>query len=245
MISRARHNARNLALRRSIRETSTARAHGAPEPRAIYMQHHAAQPRTRTGKAISYQRPRARHAVFHSTYEYVTAMAAVDKSKEADAARCRRHPRHRHSAGVCPFCLRDRLSRLSAEVAKAASSQSPSSSSASSSPCSSTTGEGSAASAQPPPGRRARLGMLMRQEEQRDTTVASAAALGDVRDKEEAPEEKKTKVAARRNGFWARLQQQLQHGSWHRKDGCSMAHSKAVGEESAAAAPAKRPQALF
>uniref|UniRef100_A0A0E0L9E1 DUF740 family protein n=1 Tax=Oryza punctata TaxID=4537 RepID=A0A0E0L9E1_ORYPU len=182
-------------------------------------------------------------------------MAAVGKSKEADAARCRRHPRHRHAAGVCPFCLRDRLSRLSAEVASAASPSSPSSGS-SSSPCSST-GEGncSAASAQAPPvGRRARLGMLMRQEEQRETTTTTAVVLigaaghdkEEVAPAEEEEEKKKTKVAARRSGFWARLQQQLQHGSWHRKaDGCSLAHSKAVGEKAAAAAPAKRPPALF
>ncbi|XP_040381449.1 uncharacterized protein LOC121054793 [Oryza brachyantha] len=175
---------------------------------------------------------------------------AVGKSKEADAARCRRHPKHRHSAGVCPFCLRDRLSRLSVEVANAASSPSPPSSSVASSPCSSSTTTGSAASAQAPPFRRARLGMLMRQEEQRETTTTTAAAVGAGRDKEDAAaEEKKTKAAAaaaRRNGFWARLQQQLQHGSWHRKDGCSMAHSKAVGGKcSTAAAPAaKRPPAL-
>uniref|UniRef100_A0A0D9WNB9 Uncharacterized protein n=1 Tax=Leersia perrieri TaxID=77586 RepID=A0A0D9WNB9_9ORYZ len=162
-------------------------------------------------------------------------MAAVGKPKEADAARCRKHPKHRHSAGVCPFCLRDRLSRLSAE---AASSPSPpsSSSSASSSPCSSstTTGEGRA-QAQPPPCRRARLGTLMQQEQRETTTTTIALAAG--RDKEDEKKTKATATVTRRNGFWARLQQQLQHG-------CSLAHSKAVGEKTAAAAPAKRPPAL-
>ncbi|KAL5199731.1 hypothetical protein ABZP36_020934 [Zizania latifolia] len=173
-------------------------------------------------------------------------MAAVVKSKEADdaAVRCRRHPRHRHSAGVCPFCLRDRLSRLSAAAAANTTSPSPSSSTASS-PCSSTGEESVASSGQAPPCRRARLGALMRQE-QRETTATAAAALGAGREQQqqphlEAPEEKKTK-AARRNGFWARLQQQLQYGSWHKKDGCSLAHSNAVGEKTSA--PAKRPVAL-
>uniref|UniRef100_A0A0D3GEA6 DUF740 family protein n=1 Tax=Oryza barthii TaxID=65489 RepID=A0A0D3GEA6_9ORYZ len=161
-------------------------------------------------------------------------MAAVGKSKEADAARCRRHPKHRHAAGVCPFCLRDRLSRLSAEVASAASpSPSSASSSGSSSSLCSSTGEGSysAASATqaPPVGRRARLGMLMRQEEQRETTATAATVLGAAgHDKKEVPPAEEEKKTARRSGFWARLQQQLHHGSWHRKaDGCSLAHSKA------------------
>lgn len=149
-------------------------------------------------------------------------MAAVGKSKEAEAARCRRHPRHRHSAGVCPFCLRDRLSRLSNAAAGAAS---PSSSA--SSTCSS--GEERVASAQAPPcreARRARLGLLMRQEEKETTADLGAGRRG----QEETPEEKKP---TKRSNFWARLQQ-LNHGSWRRKDGCSLAHSKAVEEKSAA-----------
>lgn len=154
-------------------------------------------------------------------------MAAAGKSKEADAARCRRHPSHRHAAGVCPFCLSDRLSRLSA----AASANDASESSAASSPRSS--GDASVASAQAAPpcreARRARLGMLMRQEE-------TEAPAGGRHGKQEAaaPAEEKKKPA-KRGSFWARLQQ----ASWYRRDGCSVAHSKAAGKKSAAA-PHKR-----
>jgi hypothetical protein len=156
-------------------------------------------------------------------------MAAGGKAKEADAARCRRHPSHRHAAGVCPFCLSDRLSRLSAAAAKAAADAS--SSSSASSPRSS--GDVSVASAPPAcrGARRARLGMLMRQEE------ADSADAGDRHGgQEKAPaqvpaEEKKP---AKRSNFWARLQQGR---SWYRRDGCSLAHSKAAGDKTAKRAP--------
>jgi hypothetical protein len=152
-------------------------------------------------------------------------MAAVGKSKVADAARCRRHPGHRHAAGVCPFCLSDRLSRLSAAV-KAANDAS---SSTASSPRSS--GGQSVASA-PPPCRRARLGMLMRQEE---TDSAAAGGRHDGQEKAPAPAPTEEKKPAKRSNFWARLQQGR---SWYRKDGCSLAHSKAAaGEKTAKRAP--------
>ncbi|XP_062227554.1 uncharacterized protein LOC133925820 [Phragmites australis] len=159
--------------------------------------------------------------------------AAGGKSKEADPARCRRHPRHRHSAGVCPFCLRDRLSRLSAAAARsgAGANAAPSSSSPASLPCSSWE-ESVAPSAQAPP-RRERLGLLLRQE------ARETAALGAGR-REEAPPpegEMETDKKAKRGNFWARLQQQLHPGGRHWKEGCSLAHSRAAAEKSATAAP--------
>ncbi|RWW73126.1 hypothetical protein BHE74_00019027 [Ensete ventricosum] len=54
--------------------------------------------------------------------------------------RCRRHPEHRQSKGVCPFCLRDRLSQLAASssasttLASSANSSPPDPNSAVSSP---------------------------------------------------------------------------------------------------------------
>ncbi|KAM0911325.1 hypothetical protein ACQ4PT_013552 [Festuca glaucescens] len=157
----------------------------------------------------------------------MAAVGKLGKAKEADAERCRRHPSHRHAAGVCPFCLSDRLCRLSA-AAKAADDAS---SSSASSPRSS--GEMSVASAPPPcrEARRARLGMLMRQEE-----TEAAATDGRHGDQEKAPapvpaEEKKP---AKRSNFWARLQQGR---SWYRRDGCSLAHSKAAGDKTAKRAP--------
>jgi hypothetical protein len=155
-------------------------------------------------------------------------MAAVGKSKAADAARCRRHPSHRHAAGVCPFCLSDRLSRLSA-AAKAAADDA---SSSASSPRSS--GEHSVASAPPPcrEARRARLGMLMRQEEA-DSAAAGGRHCGQEMAPAPAPAEEKK--PAKRSNFWARLQQGR---SWYRRDGCSLAHSKAAaGDKTAKRAP--------
>ena len=151
-------------------------------------------------------------------------MAAVGKSKEADAARCRRHPSHRHAAGVCPFCLSDRLSRLSADDASATSSSA-------SSPRSS--GGESVASARAAlpcrEARRARLGMLMRQEE----TDAGGRHGGQEKAPAPAEEEKKP---AKRGNFWARLQQGR---SWYRRDGCSLAHysKAATGDKTAKRAP--------
>ncbi|XP_051204238.1 uncharacterized protein [Lolium perenne] len=153
----------------------------------------------------------------------MAAVGKLGKAKEADAARCRRHPSHRHAAGVCPFCLSDRLSRLSA-AAKAANDASASSSA--SSPRSS--GGESVASAPPPcrETRRARLGMLMQQEE---------AAAGDRHGgQEKAPVDAEEKKPAKRSNFWARLQQGR---SWYRRDGCSLAHSKAAGHKTAKRAP--------
>lgn len=152
--------------------------------------------------------------------------AAGGKSKLADAAaRCRRHPSHRHAAGVCPFCLSDRLARLS--VTGTAAKETSASSSLASSPRSS--GQASSVSVAAPPScreaRRARLGLLMRQEE--TEALGAAGRHGQEEEKAAAPTEgKKTKKA----NFWTRLQQ----GSWYRKDGCSLAHSKAPGEKSSA-----------
>ncbi|AQL09151.1 uncharacterized protein LOC100382983 [Zea mays] len=53
--------------------------------------------------------------------------------------RCNRHPDHRTSKGVCPYCLRDHLARLSASASAAPTTRraSSSSSSATTSACSS------------------------------------------------------------------------------------------------------------
>jgi hypothetical protein len=47
---------------------------------------------------------------------------------------------------------------------------------------------------------------------------------------------------AKRGNFWARLQQQLHHDGWHRKDGCSLAHSRSATEKSAAPTVVARPR---
>jgi hypothetical protein len=51
--------------------------------------------------------------------------------------RCKRHPEHRLSKGVCPYCLRDRLAHLSAS-SSATTTTRASNSASTTSPCSST-----------------------------------------------------------------------------------------------------------
>ncbi|GJN00306.1 hypothetical protein PR202_ga17728 [Eleusine coracana subsp. coracana] len=164
-------------------------------------------------------------------------------AKEADPTRCRRHPRHWHAAGVCPFCLRDRLARLSAAAARAeananaAPSSSMSSGSSSSSPCS-YSWEQSVAPPALPPRRRERLGMLLLQEG-REAAVLGSAAMVVAPEAEEVEMETTADKKAKRGNFWARLQQQLHHGGWHRKDGCSLTHSSAAVQKNAVAAAAR------
>uniref|UniRef100_A0A0A8ZSH7 Uncharacterized protein n=1 Tax=Arundo donax TaxID=35708 RepID=A0A0A8ZSH7_ARUDO len=75
--------------------------------------------------------------------------------------------------------------------------------------------------------------MLLRQEGREAAARREEAAVPEV---ETQADDKK----AKRGNFWARLQQQLHHGGWHRKDGCSVAHSRAAAAEESAAAPHKR-----
>ncbi|CAN6164583.1 unnamed protein product [Urochloa humidicola] len=172
------------------------------------------------------------------------AAGAGRSRPEADPARCRRHPKHRHDAGVCPFCLRDRLSRLSAAAAaaaganaSAASRSSSSGGSSSSSPYSSWEETVAVSSGQVAPRpRRGSLGLLLRQEGRE-----AAAALAAGRRAEQTQEEERTATAKRGGNFWARLQQQLHHGGGRhsRKDGCfAVAADKHGG---AAVASHKRP----
>ena len=146
------------------------------------------------------------------------AAGVMGRLREADPARCRRHPKHRHAAGVCPFCLRDRLSRLSAAAASgparsgATASASPSSAS---SPCSSWEETVAPSSAQAPRPRRGSLGLLLRQEGR------EAAALAAGRRAEQEQQQRQDERTARRGGnFWAWLQQQLHGAGTGRKDGC-------------------------
>lgn len=161
--------------------------------------------------------------------------AGAGRSRDADHARCRRHPKHRHEAGVCPFCLRDRLSRLSAAVAASASARanapasslSPSSGS-SSSPCSSWEETVVAlSSAQAPRPRRGSLGLLLRQEG-REAAALAAGRHAEQQVRQHQEEDERT-ACRRGSNFWARLQQQLHHGGRHRKDGCSEAAEKHSG----------------
>ncbi|THU52647.1 hypothetical protein C4D60_Mb10t06140 [Musa balbisiana] len=66
-----------------------------------------------------------------------------------DEIRCKRHPKHRQSVGVCPFCLRERLSHLT-HPSSSSSAVYLSSSSASSSPYSTSDSDLSSYASTPP-----------------------------------------------------------------------------------------------
>ncbi|CAL9059600.1 unnamed protein product [Musa banksii] len=66
-----------------------------------------------------------------------------------DESRCKRHPKHRQSVGVCPFCLRERLSHLT-HPSSSSSAVYLSSSSASSSPYSTSDSDLSSYASTPP-----------------------------------------------------------------------------------------------
>jgi hypothetical protein len=79
-----------------------------------------------------------------------------------------------------------------------------------------------------PPRRRERPGILL-QQEGREAAVFGSVAAEAAPEAEEAEEtETAAEKKAKRGNFWACLQQQLHHGKWHRKDGCSPAHSRAA-----------------
>ncbi|KAJ8479969.1 hypothetical protein OPV22_023696 [Ensete ventricosum] len=67
-----------------------------------------------------------------------------------EESRCKRHPKHRQSVGVCPFCLRERLSHLTHSSSSSSSAAYLSSSSASSSAYSTSDSDLSSYASTPP-----------------------------------------------------------------------------------------------
>ncbi|GJM86909.1 hypothetical protein PR202_ga02809 [Eleusine coracana subsp. coracana] len=165
---------------------------------------------------------------------------ANKQSKQAEGARCRRHPRHRQAgAGVCACCLQERLSRLSlssslpsvcgGEEEKRASSSCSEASTAYSSEGS--TGCSSAAAESPGRGassgsfhdemrRSGRVSLLMKHERVVGDADAVAAFL-------QARREHRRTTAA--TSFWAKLLNAATRGGGAkaRRQECSLAHSKA------------------
>lgn len=160
-------------------------------------------------------------------------MVMGKKWRKADGARCRRHPRHRQGAGVCPFCLQERLSHLSPSVVRGGKDseegEEASSCSEASTMYSSTEGSTGASSAsgsatpwaaafhQEMRCGAARLSLLMRHER---VVVDADEVVGVVRRRRER---------ARRTSLWAKLLHATRGGG--KKDGCSLAHSKTLDAE--------------
>ncbi|XP_073110247.1 uncharacterized protein [Elaeis guineensis] len=153
--------------------------------------------------------------------------------------RCKRHPEHRQSKGVCPFCLREKLSHISATSSTTTTNASSTSSYSSDSNLSS--------SINSPPHRDAkttRLFLLLKRNTSRSKPLRKSRSLAFVmrenkeedkrKQKEEGRKEKDKKKKRRRKkkgSFWS----QLMIGSDRRKkvDG-SLSHSKTTKEKSSA-----------
>ncbi|KAI4366561.1 hypothetical protein MLD38_022423 [Melastoma candidum] len=111
-------------------------------------------------------------------------MADVRRSRDAALGRCRKHPWHHQSPGVCSLCLVERLSRLSSSssygkkpsyrMARSASSSSPSSVS--------TYYSSSESSYCPSPSRRPRHGGRLADEARSGPLMLSALFFGGGRD---------------------------------------------------------------
>ncbi|XP_010939700.1 uncharacterized protein [Elaeis guineensis] len=157
-----------------------------------------------------------------------------------EEARCKRHPKHQQSKGVCPFCLRERLSGLLAGSSSGAYS---SSSSVSSSPYSSDSDLSS--SAITPPYlhdlKRARLSLLFKARttdgrrlvgisEPLTKSRSLASALLGNRRKEDKKEKEKGTDKKKERRFWSKLF----GGLWRSREvgGVSL-HSRTFKEKSA------------
>ncbi|KAF7085967.1 hypothetical protein CFC21_089326 [Triticum aestivum] len=163
-------------------------------------------------------------------------MAMGKKPSKVDGAACRRHWRQ-GAPGVCPLCLRERLSGLSTSaslpsvVARGEAASRSSCCSDSDSEASSTEASTGASSGSASPGfhreirRAARPSLLMRHE--RVVTVDGDEAVLVMRRRRERPA----------TSFWTKLLRAATGGK-KAVDGCSLAHSKTIeaADRSSAAA---------
>ncbi|KAJ0975536.1 hypothetical protein J5N97_017501 [Dioscorea zingiberensis] len=133
--------------------------------------------------------------------------------------RCKRHPRHKQSKGVCPSCLRERLSHLSASYSS--SNTNLTSSSSSSAYSTDDNSEISSYAPSPPQQNGRRLQMM--------TKSHSMAFLGreGERNKEKQRNEKDRK--RKKGGFWSKFLV----GS-KRKEMGALFHSKTMKERPSA-----------
>ncbi|KAI4982107.1 hypothetical protein ZWY2020_022599 [Hordeum vulgare] len=148
-------------------------------------------------------------------------MAMGKKLSKADGARCRRHGRQ-GAPGVCPLCLRERLSRLSPSATLPSVVAREASSCCSGSDSDSSTEASSSASGSASPGfhreirRAARPSLLMRHE--RVVAVDGDEVVLVMRRRRERPA----------TSFWAKLLRAATGGKKKAVDGCSLAHSRAI-----------------
>ncbi|OEL18982.1 hypothetical protein BAE44_0019998 [Dichanthelium oligosanthes] len=177
-------------------------------------------------------------------------MGKARSGKQAEGARCRRHPRHRQQgAGVCASCLRDRLSHLSLSASlpsvvsrggeeddeRCYYGEDGASSCSEASTAYSSEGSSAASSGCASPGepafhdemrRAARVSLLMRHEQVVGDADAVAVFL--------AQREQRRRTAT--TSFWAKLLHATRGGGKKEEEGCSLAARPKTLEERGAAA---------
>ncbi|XP_039114806.1 uncharacterized protein LOC120250097 [Dioscorea cayenensis subsp. rotundata] len=136
--------------------------------------------------------------------------------------RCKRHPKHKQAKGVCPYCLRERLSHLSAS---SSSSNTTLTSSSSSSAYSSDDDSELSSYAPSPPWKDLRRLRPMG----KSLSMAFETRGHEERSKEDMKKKKKKK----KGGFWSKLLV----GNSKRKEaaGAALFHSKTMKERSSMA----------
>ncbi|KAM0950498.1 putative protein OCTOPUS [Dioscorea sansibarensis] len=139
--------------------------------------------------------------------------------------RCKRHPKHKQSRGVCPYCLRDRLSHLSAS---SSSSNTILTSSSSSSAYSSDDDSELSSYAPSPPREDLRRLRLMGK-----SLSMAFETRGDHEERSCKDDMKKKKKKKKKGGFWSKLL----IGNSKRKEaaGAALFHSKTMKERSSMA----------
>lgn len=154
----------------------------------------------------------------------------------ADGGRCKRHPNHRQSTGICPFCLREKLAHLPHSASSATSAAYFSStSSASSSPHS----DSDLSSYAPSP--RARAGSRLTKSRSLMFAVRGRRQKEDKK-VSQAGKEKEEKVKKKKERFWSKLlsgsnrkQKEEEAAVVVGGDGCGrLKHSQTVKEKTSA-----------
>ncbi|XP_020082434.1 uncharacterized protein LOC109706042 [Ananas comosus] len=173
----------------------------------------------------------------------------MGRSDNAEESRCKKHPKHREYTGVCPFCLRERLSHLSSpSFSSSVTYPSSSSAAASSSPClSDSDSDFSSLTTSPvhPATKRSRLALLLREGAGSNAEplkkcrslilVVGRGTEEDDDDDDEGKErencsKKKKKKKQKKKRFWSKF---LSGPSVGREGGCTLTHSKTLKERPA------------
>lgn len=146
--------------------------------------------------------------------------------------RCKRHPEHRLSKGVCPFCLRDRLAHLSASSSTTNTTHASSSYTISPNSTNSNRSSGAAAAPtlSPPP---AALPTQVNSMRNPDMFQKSRSLALDVDGEEDAIGQKHKDKFKKKRKKVERFFSKIIHGPSKKDEGHDLHHSRTMKEKSA------------